>query len=337
MAGATDLCDYHDYDDPTHAIPDDGYNRLAQRIQQCQALSKPLFIGESGIPADVTDNGGESGAITAASLQLRAGFFAAKMAAAFNAGVVGYGLWDKEQDASDGPWNVNDDQKFDIGPNSAEYDPTNAAVATMATTLGQYAGTVQANFEDGGTDGWSVAPGSTGASVANSTAEARDGTHALALTIAPGVSQAALVTPAVGTAAPGSTMTMHVYEPSGAPTGLTAAPFVVDQTAGQTLGTAVGLVPGWNLITWTIPATVSAPVGSIGLQLADAPQWAGTLYLDGVAWGAPSSTLVGNSVSAAAGVHGTASTDHRTVRPRRRAHTRRARRRLARRRLARRA
>jgi mannan endo-1,4-beta-mannosidase len=131
MAGAVDLCEYHDYDAVTDPIPNDGYNRLAQRIQQCQALNKPLFIGESGIPADVNAQGNADGPVTASSLQLRARFYAAKMQAAFGAGVVGYGLWDKEQAASNSTWNANEDQDFGIGPS----DPTNTVTADIAATL----------------------------------------------------------------------------------------------------------------------------------------------------------------------------------------------------------
>jgi mannan endo-1,4-beta-mannosidase len=131
MAGAVDLCEYHDYGASTQPIPNDGYNRLAQRIAQCRALNKPLFIGESGIPADVTADGGESGTITSASLRLRARFYHAKMDAAFNAGIVGYGLWDKEQDATSSAWNTKNDGDFEIGPN----DPTNTAAARVADAL----------------------------------------------------------------------------------------------------------------------------------------------------------------------------------------------------------
>src|SRR5216684_575883 len=99
-AGAVDICDYHDYYNVTQAMPDDGYNRLAQRIAQCQALNKPIAVSESGIAADVDGNGQDTGTVTSITLQKRASFFQAKLVAAFDTGVAGYVLWEKEQDAS---------------------------------------------------------------------------------------------------------------------------------------------------------------------------------------------------------------------------------------------
>ena len=124
-AGAVDLCDYHDYYNVTQAMPDDGYNRLAQRITQCQALNKPIVVSESGIAADVDGNGQDTGTVTSVTLQNRASFFQAKLNAAFSRGVVGYVLWDKEQDPS------NLAELFEIGPN----DPTNSITARVAKSL----------------------------------------------------------------------------------------------------------------------------------------------------------------------------------------------------------
>ena len=129
-AGAVDICDYHDYNNVTQAMPDDGYNRLAQRIAQCQALSKPIVVSESGIAADVDDNGQDAITVTNTTLQNRANFFQAKLVAAFNRGVVGYLLWEKEQDASNSAENFNHGL-FEIGPN----DPTNSVTAIAAKSL----------------------------------------------------------------------------------------------------------------------------------------------------------------------------------------------------------
>jgi mannan endo-1,4-beta-mannosidase len=136
-AGNVDLCEYHDYGDPTQAIPNDGYNLLAQRIVQCRALDKPLFVGESGIVADVGRSGQSTGAITSVSLQLRAGFFEAKMTAAFGDGLVGYLLWDKEQIASNSAQNLAG-ARYVVGPNSLFPDPTNAVTASIGDVLGGY-------------------------------------------------------------------------------------------------------------------------------------------------------------------------------------------------------
>ena len=85
-----DLCEYHDYHSPADAMPGDAYNGLQLRINQCKALDKPLFVGETGIyPNDV---GG--------TLAARARAFRAKFAAQFAAGVVGELAWDWDRKGS---------------------------------------------------------------------------------------------------------------------------------------------------------------------------------------------------------------------------------------------
>jgi hypothetical protein len=68
--------------------------------------------------------------VTSVTLQNRASFFQAKLAAAFNRGIVGYVLWEKDQDASNSAENFNHGL-FEIGPN----DPTNWITASMARRL----------------------------------------------------------------------------------------------------------------------------------------------------------------------------------------------------------
>lgn len=78
-----DLCEYHDYNSPTVPMPGDIYNGLQLRIDQCNALNKPIFVGEMGIiPAAV---GG--------TLQGRANAFQAKLDAQFAADVRGILAW----------------------------------------------------------------------------------------------------------------------------------------------------------------------------------------------------------------------------------------------------
>ncbi len=62
-----DLCEYHDYGQPTNPIPGDQWNGLQVRLNQCGALGKPLIIGEMGIRvedlavgATLEDRGGGS-------------------------------------------------------------------------------------------------------------------------------------------------------------------------------------------------------------------------------------------------------------------------------------
>jgi hypothetical protein len=84
-----DLCEYHDYS-PNEAMPGDAYNGLQLRINQCNALDKPLFIGEAGIkPVDV---GG--------TLPARARAFQAKFDRQFEAGVVGELVWNWDKNGS---------------------------------------------------------------------------------------------------------------------------------------------------------------------------------------------------------------------------------------------
>lgn len=94
-----DLCEYHDYGSPTTPIPGDQYNGLAVRIDQCNSLGKPLFIGEVGIDPSATG----------ASLEGRAAAFSAKRDAQFGSGVVGLLAW-----ALDTDWSTLND--FDISP-----------------------------------------------------------------------------------------------------------------------------------------------------------------------------------------------------------------------------
>lgn len=107
-----DLCEYHDYS-PNDPMPGDVFNGLQLRINQCNALDKPLFIGESGIkPVDV---GG-----TVAS---RARAFQAKLTTQFAAGVVGDLVW---------AWDKNGSllDNYDIGPG----DPVLGVLAAWSTT-----------------------------------------------------------------------------------------------------------------------------------------------------------------------------------------------------------
>jgi len=71
------------------------------RINQCRALGKPLFVGETGIQAGAV--GGYSN---------RARLFANKFAAQFGAGIVGELVWDW-QDGSHGGSTLTD---YNVGP-----------------------------------------------------------------------------------------------------------------------------------------------------------------------------------------------------------------------------
>jgi endo-1,4-beta-mannosidase len=74
-----DVCEYHDYDGGSVALP----SNLTADLNMCKALNKPLFIGESGIKK--TDVGGTGN---------RAAAWDAKFRAQYSAGVVGELIWD---------------------------------------------------------------------------------------------------------------------------------------------------------------------------------------------------------------------------------------------------
>ena len=117
-AGGLDLCEFHDYGDPAVAMSE-GPNSLAQRIADCHVLGKPIFVGESGIPANVQPDGSSGSApIDSTSLQQRADFFKAKIDAGRSAGLSGYVIWFKS------PFYSPSTATYAIG----EGDPTEAVL-----------------------------------------------------------------------------------------------------------------------------------------------------------------------------------------------------------------
>ena len=93
-----DLCEFHDYN-PNELVPGDQWNGLQRRIDQCNALQKPLLVGELGIrPKDV---GGR--------LTDRAKVVGDKVCSQLTAGVSGILLWNWDKDGS-----LLDN--YDIGP-----------------------------------------------------------------------------------------------------------------------------------------------------------------------------------------------------------------------------
>lgn len=93
-----DLCEFHDYN-PSDLVPGDQWNGLQRRIDQCDALAKPLLVGELGIrPMDV---GG--------TFADRARVVAGKLCAQLTAGVDGLLLWAWSKDGSTL-------DNYDIGP-----------------------------------------------------------------------------------------------------------------------------------------------------------------------------------------------------------------------------
>lgn len=278
-AGRIDMCEYHDYGVATSSIPD-GANSLAERIQQCRALDKPLFIGESGIPADTNDFGQSTGRITSTSLQLRAGFFDAKITAAFQAGVVGYVIWDKRQDASNSEINYYYG-RYMVGPS----DPTNRVTAELARTFGGTPGSIKFGFEDGGLDGWLARSTPGPVQLFNSNEEAWGGDRSLKLRLRSRTRLVFAFTSATAGAGGGTTVTFHVYVSSIAPTGaIVAAPFVTGRSDRLAADSPITLLAGWNVVQWTIPHSVLAPLRELGIEIGNRLGWQGPLFVDSIGW-----------------------------------------------------
>lgn len=93
-----DLCEYHDYQ-PNDPMPGDQWNGLQVRIDQCKALRKPLFVGETGIKP--TEVGG--------TLRARAEALRTKLDTQFSAGIVGDLEW---------AWGASGStlDNYDVGP-----------------------------------------------------------------------------------------------------------------------------------------------------------------------------------------------------------------------------
>jgi hypothetical protein len=114
-----DICEIHDYDAYTEALPTDWYdegvngsNSMTRRLSECDNPQRPFFVGEVGIKANVSqgvkcahepvcgwfpvdhpDPGDNS--ITTTTLNRRANLLEDKMLAAFGAGSDGWIAWSK--------------------------------------------------------------------------------------------------------------------------------------------------------------------------------------------------------------------------------------------------
>jgi hypothetical protein len=101
-----DVCEVHDYGAAQTAMPGDAFNGIAFRIQQCDELGKPIFVGEAGIPADVGTDGASTGTTSQATLDRRAQDFDAKLATQLSAGMDGYLIWEKLVEDSAASYNA---------------------------------------------------------------------------------------------------------------------------------------------------------------------------------------------------------------------------------------
>ena len=102
---SVDLCEFHDDVSPNQLVPGDQWNGLRNRIDQCNALGKPLLVGELGVrPSDV-----------AGTLADRAKVVSDKVCAQLTSGAAGVLLW---------AWDKNGSllDNYDIGPSDPVLD-----------------------------------------------------------------------------------------------------------------------------------------------------------------------------------------------------------------------
>ena len=115
-----DTCEFHDYGSPTQALP----NNFSADLSACNAVGKPLFVGEMGMkPNDPGVNG---------TLQGRANLYDTKMSAQFAAGAQGILIWS---------WNNSGSSmtSYQVGTG----DPTVGVVNKYASQFNSSSGSTQ--------------------------------------------------------------------------------------------------------------------------------------------------------------------------------------------------
>jgi hypothetical protein len=148
------------------------------------------------------------------------------------------------------------------------------------TTTPVPGGSARFSFEDGATQGWRVGWGSN-VSVANTTSVAFDGKRALALRVAgrgyPGIETRSGLAGLNG----GMTVTFHIFSPPNNG-GIVVTPYAFDDRWNFYHGGDTALAPGWNTVTWQLPAMTG--VKGLGFQINNWRNWRGRLALDAVSW-----------------------------------------------------
>jgi hypothetical protein len=259
-----DLCEFHDYN-PADAMPGDQWNGLATRIEECNALHKPLLVGEIGIkPSDV---GG--------TLADRARAIAGKFCAQFSAGVAGALVWNWDSHGSLA-------NSFEVGPGDPVLalfapwsDPRHGcapptAPRNMIAAAGDGSASISwiAPASDGGAPvtGYRITASPGGATVSTgrtqttaSFAALANGTAytfsvvALNAAGAGGPSSATPVTPSVGALAP-TTVAGDV-----APGGTVSTANAGNPTPAQPVGVAVTVPAGGEVSIATVASPTAAP------------------------------------------------------------------------------
>jgi fibronectin type 3 domain-containing protein len=155
------------------------------------------------------------------------------------------------------------------------------------TTPGINPDPAQFNFE---TDSqlWS-ASGSQISGVATSAAQHFAGKQALAVTFSGTAAGTSSVTVSNVVVATGTTITFHVWIPSGSQINA-ISPYLQDYNWGWSSAWYGNLTANaWNTISLAVPSTAVSPLKVLGLQFSTSAAWSGTCYIDSVS--VPSATL----------------------------------------------
>lgn len=275
-AGLIDICEFHDYGQIGSPYPGDQYNGLLRRVDQCNALNKPLFIGEAGI------------SINEVPVSQRAEFFRAKIDGAWNRGIDGYLIWEGIPEASLSTKN-RQNGGYGVGPG----DPTEAVLQKYGDCL-QAITPSRHDFEDGTPQGWAADSRMTVTVPLLTVSRSNpcfSGKRSLAVTVNGGGAPAVSSSSGVAGLIPGSTVTYRVYAPPDAALP-SVTPYMKDAAGIVYPEAPYSLAPGWNTISWQLHKASSVTglvaAASIGFQINNALGWVGVLKLDAVAFSATS-------------------------------------------------
>jgi hypothetical protein len=152
--------------------------------------------------------------------------------------------------------------------------------ATTTTVAPPSCPCVKDDFEDGTSAGWYLAWGPI--SVGNTSAPVHTGSRALAVRLAPtGADWPAIQRNAPAGLSSGQQVTYWLYVPAGS-TLSNVQPYAADLGWNDVFTPAVQLAPGWNKVTWTVPAVNG--ISAIGMIFSDDSGWNGQITLDDVGW-----------------------------------------------------
>jgi len=179
------------------------------------------------------------------------------------------------------------------GSGSSGFSPEAHAITSGTTDTAQY------NFESG-SQGWTGGGGII-SGIATSTVQHYAGNQSLAVNF--NSSSSDVGSPTVGNVAmaAGTTITFHIWIPSGAKISA-IQPFVQDHNwnwIGNYVASGSLTFGAWNTITVTVPGSAVTPMQKLGVQFFTSAAWTGTCYIDAIAFGGarPDFDLTANPTS----------------------------------------